>query len=364
MSGLPTSLDLMHATMYAMDRIQKEKCKDPDILKEYPGLLWQPQEQYRIYPCPPGVEACEHGKCRIASGSTCNAVSQLPYDNVTGEKLPSMSCKKNDDCKIMPYNSVCLDGKDGKTCQPKYQYVEWRASTGTSPSASLDPGGLCMFGNFALRRWCEVPEQRRPESERGITDVPPFKYDSDTGKCSITRDYCKWMGVDYEASDKYGRPNCYETTGQKIAEEFFLGRTIFRGIKKLFEGFNSIPEKAEKLADDRYIESKKLLFKNFAGAGIHLYQFLWKEDAVKLDYSTRMPTCGFLSEEIESVYPELVQKKNGVKFIVITRKQIKREPKLKRIYVTVGGGRWMLDYIMSTAGPVMKKMKEKGLPLS
>lgn len=363
MSGLITPLDFLHATMYAMDRIKKEKCQDPDILKQYPGLLWKTDEQHRIYPCPSAsLEGCEHGKCHIANGSTCKSVSQLPYDAKTGEKLPTMACNKDDDCKVMPYNAVCLDGKDGKTCQPKYSYVEWRASTGATAGAPIDPDGKCIFGNFALKRWCEVPSQRRPESMRGVTDVPPFSYDPDKGKCSITKDYCKWMGVSFKDSDKYGRPDCYETAIQKFFEDFVMGKTIFRGLEKgaqkigkLFEGFNSLPQTVEKIADKRYVESYKLLGENFAGKGIHLYQFFWTEDAVKLDYSTRKPTCGFFSEEIEAIYPEIIKTKNGVKFIVISRTQIKQNNSLKRIYLTAGSGQWMLESVIKMAEPALKK---------
>ena len=45
------------------------------------------------------------------------------------------------------------------------------------------------MGNDYLRKWCEFPESRSDQSEKGTTDCPPFKYDENTGDCKITKEY-------------------------------------------------------------------------------------------------------------------------------------------------------------------------------
>lgn len=212
--ALPTSLDNINATMYAMDRLRRDSCRG------VPGTGYKYDDDKRTYPCPRGMEDCFHGRCSITSESACMSRSSGFPPDVDGKR---------------PY----LEFRDGK----------------------------CVYGNVILRKWCELPTERRLESVAGVTDVHPFDYDASSGKCKISREYCE---RDMQASfmmDENGRPTCYSSTGQLIGE-FFVGKTIFRGIER----------------------GATLLYENFAGPGLHLYAN--KDNRLVMD-----------GDEVRRVYP-------------------------------------------------------------
>lgn len=183
-------MDNINATMYALDRLRRERCVGE-------GLEYRMSDDRRMYPCPLGVPDCRHGRCVVGTEELCKSKSSYPP----------------------------ADGKP---------YLEWR-------------DGKCVYGNFVLRKWCTSPSERRDEVVPGVTDVHPFAYDEHTGKCGLTREYCERdMQESYEVDSK-GRGNCYSTTGQSVGE-FFLGKTVFRGI-----------------------ERATMVGENFGGPGLHLY---------------------------------------------------------------------------------------------
>ena len=314
---LPTPLDNIHATMYALDRVRKERCNDTEIKVKYPGIQWETMDNNRMYPCPTNITNCEHGKCRIVTESQCNAESQVPFD-INGNPLKPVNCNKDSDCNDLGYDAIC----NNKSCQPKNVYLEWNTDI-----------NKCVFGNFALRKWCEYPKQRRTTPAKGVTDVPAFNYIPEQSKCQITKDYCDWMKVSYKIDDK-GTPTCYETAGQSVAE-FLLGKTIFRD---LFEGFQHIGPNIMKLADRKYSQKHKILQRNFGGSGIHLYDIKWKNG-----YDG--PNIGFFSDEIKMVFPEIVVSKNNLEYLHINLEDTKKNPKLKRIYLTSGSTKWITESI-------------------
>lgn len=200
--ALPTSLDNINAMMYAMDRLKRERCADMS------GLEYRPADERRMYPCPKGVKDCLHGRCAIATEKACKQRSG-----------PFLRPKKSEDDEYVD----------------RRPYLEWH-------------DGKCVYGNFALRKWCELPDMRRFEVVPGVTDVHPFAYDEHTGKCSLTREYCeKDMQTSFRIDEK-GRPTCYASTGEIIGE-FFVGKTVFRGIER----------------------GASRLVENFGGPGVHLY---------------------------------------------------------------------------------------------
>ena len=346
---LPTPLDYINAIMYTLDRIKKEKCQDPTITKKYPGIKWQSHEENRIYHCPVELkDKCDHGNCVISTKDQCMAQSQVPY-LPDGKPIPSIPCidtktglASDEICKNIfkekdPENSyIC--GESSKKCIPAKSYLEWR-------EGQNGKDGKCIFGNFSLKQWCENPEQRRAESAPGATDVPAFKYNNATGDCTITKEYCDWMGVSYDENDK-GRPNCYISTGQTIGE-MIMGKTIFRGIKKSVEGFDTLPYQINKLADRKLSSKYVLLAKDFGGPGIKLYQIIWKPEAIDKHPTGNISIAGFFSDEVEKVYPELIKTKSGAKYIIVNRDQVKENPKIKRIYFVAGSGGWLLQNIMA-----------------
>lgn len=354
--AVPTPIDFINATFYATDSLKKKLCNSPTTKKKYPGTQWVSKNP-PPYSCPPGL-TCDHGNCKIVTEEECNKHSQLPW-GPGGVKLDGPSCKKDDDCKNSSFEAIC---SSKKKCIPKNPYLEWH------PSSATGPAGICQFGNFALRKWCEYPSTRRTSSENGVTNVPPFKYNAETGNCEITKDYCDWMEVSYKIDDK-NRPTCYTKTGQKIGE-FIMGKTIFRSLKRvtedkdvkegynqysykaspsLVEGFNKL-DHVQKLADEKYILDKNIISKNFGGPGIHLYHIVWKRTSVDKDKGTAKDGMGMLAKEVKKVYPDAVTVIDGDMYISITKDQVRKNPKLKRIYLTSSSGNWMLKTFIGFLG--------------
>ena len=357
MAALPTSLDAIYAYMYARDRLVKETCNAPETKKKYPGTLWTSKNP-APYPCPPGLD-CDHGNCAIVTEDECKNQSQVPW-GPGGEELATVECKKDEDCKNSAFEAVC--SKAHGKCVPKKAYLEWHPN-----SSGTGPGGMCQYGNFALRKWCEYPATRSTSSVNGMTNVPPFDYKPETGKCEITKDYCDWMEVSFK-HDSQNRPTCYLKTGQKIGE-FIMGKTIFRAFKKddnkdnedyqpprqsLMSGFNKLGH-VQKLADTKYIQDKNLVSKDFGGPGIHLYHIAWKPSAMEKDKGTVKDGMGMLAKEVKKVYPEAVTKIDGDMYISISRDQVRKNPKLKRIYLASSSGNWMLKSFMNLFNAMNKK---------
>lgn len=282
--ALPTDIDRRAAMMYAIDRLKKEECN----LQNPTDFKYESEEKNRMYRCPVGLEDCEHGNCKVASKQKCNDLSQMPYDPTTGGDLSSQKC---DDTHPCPADSKC--GTSGK-CIPAKPYLEYR-------------NDKCVYGNFALKKWCEFPNQRRLTPTKGVTDVPPFQYNPDTGSCNITREYCDWMGQSYKLDDR-NRPTCYSTTGQNVGE-FFVGKTIFRDLKP-----------------------RTTVAPNFAGNKISLYM--------------NDQTLAFNLNEIAREYPELVRE-NVVKF---SPEDLKHSGK-KRLYFTLKHSSWLNPTIQKLTKP-------------
>ncbi len=255
--ALPTAQDNLNAMMYALDRIKRERCLDASM--QSMGIKYKSNDKHRMYPCHVGLDDCEHGRCKITTKTKCDSLSQVPFSLIDGNSLPKTKCSKEIDCQ----NGFTCNLKS-KLCIPNNPYLEFR-------------DGKCVYGNFALMKWCKFPTHRRLKSEVGVTDVPPFNYDLTTGKCEITKDYCDWMGVSYKIDDK-GRPTCYTTTTQQI-DEFFLGKTIFRGLRR----GHGTP-----------------ITNNFAGKNVSLYL-----------------SDGYLNfniEEIKQAFPELITNDGYIQF--------------------------------------------------
>lgn len=118
--ALPTAEDNLHAMMYALDRIKRERCAIASR-KPNSGVKYEPNDGHRIYPCHSGLQDCEHGNCRIATKAKCDSISQLPFDATSGETIESVPCATNSDC----LNNFTCDQKL-KTCIPKNPYLEFR----------------------------------------------------------------------------------------------------------------------------------------------------------------------------------------------------------------------------------------------
>ena len=305
------------------------------------------------------------GHCVFTNKTACLAQGQLPYD-----------CTPNG-CVNKPQADI------------KYPYTEWRVDPDSG-------GGKCVLGNFLLRQWCEQPVSRcvkDPDTGTfpsectsgsdtpGVTDVPPFYYDGVQGMCYMTHDYCDHYGKDYNKpkcskdADCPGKNNycvqdpsglsmhcvgpdsqCDVSSGDE-AGQFFLGRTLFYMFKKgtfckesyeppkpdwkdlektIAEKFNNTAMYACLLYDSKKIDKKKLMMKEFAGKGIHLYMTSWKSGKTEL--------C-FDPAEVEKVYPSMVENHLQGKLICIHRDEIKTDKNLKRMYLMINSRGWATGLI-------------------
>ena len=281
--ALPTTIDNINATMYAIDRIKRERCHQQ--MRTTPGLKYKVDETRRMYPCPSNIKDCQHGRCVITTKELCMEKSQKPFD-ANGDEIPATSCilGKCPDGKICAANEKCYTPKP---------YLEFR-------------DGKCVYGNFVLRKWCEFPDHRRKEPVPGVTDVNPFTYDESTGKCLLNKKYCEEdMKVSFK-TDELGRPTCYSTTGEKTGE-FFLGKTIFRGIEGVLVG------------------------ENFAGDGIHLYLSGGK--------------LAFDENQVRSAYPK----------DVYTAAEVAKDRGLKRILFIKNNADWMAVPVVKALSDSLKK---------
>lgn len=380
-------------------------------------------------------DSVHSGTCNIKTKDFCNLKSKLPYQcDISGKKCTFIKepqkcntedinnkkkcsngfyiCKSDSDCT----SAKCENGICKTT--PNTEYTEWRSNItcsedepclnglncidgkctnckndGDCPGASTCDesgtctGGRCILGNWPLRQWCEVPTSRctpnddgtYPEECKGssvspgVTDVPPFLYIPETGKCHITKDYCDRFGLQYQ--NKEGSVNysctsvqdcikdgeniedwacvknvCTGTTSQcnkgagQAFGEFFVGNTIFRwfhnGFKckqesyepkklgsQLNDLFHSFPEKIIVKADEKDMLDKKLLYKNYIGT-INLYYIQWKDDNIG---------TGLDASEVYKEFPETVFKQNGKKVIIVKKSDVisGKDQKLKKLYLTL-----------------------------
>jgi len=120
------------------------------------------------------------GSCRVnGNGQSCSGNQTC---NAKGE---CEGCTNNSEC---PGSAFCVisPGKNGFCSQDS---------------------GMCVMGNSVLRQYCENVSCRCAQGDRsceatlkkagGGDDVPPFKYHTEDGSCTITKDYCAWFGGKY-----------------------------------------------------------------------------------------------------------------------------------------------------------------------
>lgn len=404
--GSPTTADYAHATNYANAQINRMKCQDPDLLakycsKDFPKCFeWVQDEKKQIFdtpnnittkPCQSDVDCKNSLKCipnpnypnisqnplvcgfspdNVAAG-TCNITS--PELCVTQSELP-YTCDSTGYCQFK------------KKKDQKKPYLEWHP-TETEQKGS----GVCQMGNFLLKEWCQNPKVRCVKNKdgsypanctggkdtRGVTDVPPFYYDDNKGRCYMTQGYCSWFGTDYKSRaastkcqtnedcgdgnicyfDTYSderfctgpKAECDLSTGKEIGE-MVLGKTIFqlfnqaRACKEFFTPIvENFKQMSIALADENCVQEKKVIGSNFAGEGVHLYMIIWKNEPSP-------GTTGFMAEEVRKKYPDLVQTKNGKKYVCVSLEQVKesKDKNIKRIFGIIQMKKMVLDSIMSS----------------
>ena len=379
------------------------------------------------------------GTCNIATKELCDASSKLPYqcDEKGNCKLiyEDKKCKTKDDCKKGKCEKgLCMCSSDddcaSKKCEngvckttPNTDYVEWRpditCSTdepciggmvcsndgkcqckddGQCPGNAtcvdgICTGGRCVIGNWPLKQWCEMPKSRCQADKDGnypsmckgsadapgVTDVPPFAYNDETGSCHITKPYCDYYKIDYEGggscttdadcggeadytqtchmknpADTTGTcvgPNsdCHVSTGQKVGE-FILGATIYRYFKSDTSGchnqdevkegyepkklatqlndlFSSYPEKVIVKGDKRDMVARKMIYPNYIGK-VSLYYIVWLDGKKGV---------GIDASEVRKEFPKNVFKKDDRKVVMVKKSDVIEggDQNVKKLYLTL-----------------------------
>ena len=114
-------------------------------------------------------------------------------------------------------------------------------------------------------------------------------------------------------------------------------------INNMFSNFNKISNQVSKIADSKYMETKKILMKDYAGKGVNLYLIKWDLKATKLGIPS-INDIGFDYDEIIKKYPEICTKYKDTKFISINKKQLANND-IKRLYVYIGSNGWIKEMI-------------------
>lgn len=390
----------------------------PDKLKNYDSTKPYPWENW--------YEWASAGHIHIVDAQTCNKASQLPYtcsesgckmrdakdlaspylewrtsmcdisDNTGISCTPIGECSNDRNCSGI--NNICKNGKC--TCSPD-SGCHGNSECVKDPTSndwfceSKNTGG-CFVGNFILKQWCENPQSRcaplndstppsypaeckGSDSSPGVTDVPPFYYNSDIGSCFMTPDYCgrflvdadkkttktcnsdndctsdPLLGSNFKCVPQSGGKKCIgpltqcENPGSDPskaawwAENFTVGKTLFRLFKSgkacnkeefkqtVLKKLNILPEKLEKLVDSKLIDKKTLLVKNFIPE-IDLYMITWN----KQTNLTPVNEVSVDSSQIRKKYPQLLKIKNNKEYLVITKEDIKQDNNLKRLFSIIG----------------------------
>ena len=140
-----------------------------------------------------------------------------------------------------------------------------------------------------------------------------------------------------------------------------VGKTIFNGFSRLSklenpfacttdatnffkETVNILPNSPENisiLSDNKFFKSKKNIGSNFGGKNINLYIIEWKPEAGM----KKITSSGFDADEVEQLYPELIEYKDGKKYIKINIEHAKKNKDMKRIYLTLNSHEWILKNV-------------------
>ena len=325
-----TAYDQRNASMYSQYKWFKKRC---DELKEKNpnDFIWVNRftDGSTSYYCPPGLTGCYEGSCFINSETECNKNS------------------------VYPFNSDPKGESNGLGVTGTKVYLEWRKDR------KFPQNGFNFYiGNSLLRQWCASPgSEIRGEM---ANNKAAFYYNTLDGNCYLSKKYCEDYGDEHRrgppipdlnqintaanptyagssVSDLGGQ--CYTPPGQAFAEEMF-GKTMVR----FFKG--ACDDAMSTASDRRYKDDITLLAPDYGGKGINLYTFIYKDEVKDLHPDYKLLNLGFLADEVQKVYPEIVEKKNGMLYITITKDKLK-DKKYWRIYNTLNNKKVILNLLLN-----------------
>jgi hypothetical protein len=131
-----------------------------------------------------------------------------------------------------------------------------------------------------------------------------------------------------------------DLTGNDTTQPTTENMTNQKDIKKIVEKFNQIPEEVSKLADNKYIVQKQLLYKDIAGSGINLYLVRWDADTARKVGLKTVDDITFDYDEVYKKYPQICTIVQDLKFVQVNKKQLINND-IKRIYVIMSSTSWL-----------------------
>jgi len=191
-NGYYTPTDMKNATTYARMKILYER-----VLKYPNKIIWVDNnaDGSSSYICPPNL-TCKDGYVRIANETECSSLSNKSTEEENADNG---------------------------------YYLEWRSK---NPSSGE---GQCYRGNSKFRKSCELGNFANDETY----PVKGLYYDTYSGRCFITPEYCSNIGEkgyieptdnipDYIRQKNYGG-SC-ELSGSQKFLDFIFGDTFAKGI--------------------------------------------------------------------------------------------------------------------------------------
>jgi hypothetical protein len=355
------------------------------------------------------------GMCQIASRQKCNEYAAPPYDcnadktecelkkegqHFQWRTTENITCSTDRPCPSR--NSQCLE--DG-SCSCSTDDDCW--GTATCQSGKCQGGGRCVYGNFLLQQWCENPRSRCQKDEddkypeecsggakaKGVTEVPPFFFDTDSGRCFMSKPYCDAFARDFTGKGCSKDSECAKDekchaghcTGPRsectkkdidVFWEMTFGRTAGKIFSQAFgstdaweqmftdpagynkrwscEGFDpkvftlelfdevrswmddlleKMPPKVEVLVDPEAVMQKEVITRDYIPGTpqLPLYYLVWSYEVDQV-YT---PTFGFLEPDLRQRYPQFLKKHaDGFWYLHMTWKTIRKDQlDLKRLYM-------------------------------
>ena len=332
------------------------------------------------FPGDPLFVTAENREQAILDGMLCVNYQQPNYYEVNGERVvctpdedgdtKSVMCQiagskcTSDDTKIQGY---CYAGSN--------LYTEWRE--GYKLYNDSEPRDTCVAVPSDARRFCEMPWTRSSVNGNPADDYdiemnnriekswetrwrPPFIYDADTGRCHITRSYCKnspvqhgGMGMGYGSlQDYFLWSDCktHDLADEQVFDnfdccttfwaslfEFFFGRTLLADVSALVDGELSPAQFAVRsnpnyaimqfVSDSRLKVDQRVLQENMFAPGINLVEFEWSPLAKSMYGKKNGRYTGVLAQNVMQVYPEMVtENEDGYLTIKLDAKKLTEDP--------------------------------------
>jgi hypothetical protein len=298
--------------------------------------------------------------------------------------LKNSSCAENQPCLAPvdpdPASDIGCNSQEarGQCFVRHHPYTEWREDFSKWGSDVVSPACVVNYTHF--KAFCEYPWKRPGLGSTSDNSDPnncssvqcpkwsendwktkakvPYWYNSTTGKCHMTKDYCVnnigqggydtaygdqknyWLfsncnypkGQNNEIESSY---DCCTNLGKSIAQ-FFFGRSLPAEFDDILANPGAHAGQLAGaallafLSDKRLKTDIKLIKEHGGGKNIHLYEYKWSPHAQRLYNKPEGVVQGLLAQEIERIFPNNIRWSSyGHKMFVHTAEDMPKWPNPK-----------------------------------